>query len=94
MPSYPLEPFRIKVVEAIQQTSREERKQIIRSAKYNVFKVHSKDITVDLLTDSGTSAMSDEQWAAMMRGDEAYAYARSYSRLDEAAQLAVKNFSK
>ncbi len=86
MPSYPLEPFRIKVVEAIRRTSHVEREQIIKAAKYNLFKIGSEDIAVDLLTDSGTSAMSDEQWAAMMRGDEAYAYARSLFRLEAAVQ--------
>jgi tryptophanase len=91
MPTYPPEPFRIKVVESIRRTSRGERQEIMRAAKFNVFKIRSQDITVDLLTDSGTSAMSDEQWAALMRGDEAYAYARSYYRL-EAVIREIFNF--
>jgi len=86
MPHYPSEPFRIKVVERIRRTTRVERKQIIAKAKYNVFKIRSDDITVDLLTDSGTSAMSDKQWAGMMQGDEAYAYARSFFNLEAAVK--------
>jgi tryptophanase len=92
MPTYPPEPFRIKVVEPIRRTTRTEREQIIKAARYNVFKVHSDDITVDLLTDSGTSAMSDNQWAGMMRGDEAYACARSFFSL-EAAVRQIFGFS-
>lgn len=84
MPTYPPEPFRIKMVEPIRRTTRPEREQIIKAAKYNVFKVHADDITVDLLTDSGTAAMSDNQWAGMMRGDESYACARSFFRLQDA----------
>jgi len=86
MPIYPPEPFRIKVIEHIRRTTRAEREQIIQSANYNVFKVRSADIIVDLLTDSGTGAMSDNQWAGIMRGDEAYAYARSFFSLEAAVK--------
>ena len=78
------EPFRIKSVSPIKVLTREERKAIIRSAHYNVFKIHSDTVFVDLLTDSGTSAMSDAQWAAIMLGDEAYASAPSWFHLEAA----------
>lgn len=83
MPKYVPEPFRIKSVEPIRLISREERLTAMQKAKYNVFGLHSEDIYIDLMTDSGTSAMSNQQWAAIMLGDEAYAGARSFFRLKE-----------
>ena len=74
----PFEPYRVKVVERIQRVSRAERFIHLQEAGYNVFKVPSTGIYIDLLTDSGTSAMSDRQWAALMTGDEAYACSRSF----------------
>ncbi|MBI1730023.1 tryptophanase [Candidatus Acetothermia bacterium] len=73
-----IEPFKIKVVEPIRMTTREEREIILREAKFNVFNIHSSHVLIDLLTDSGTSAMSSLQWSAIMRGDEAYAGAESF----------------
>ena len=75
-----IEPFRIKMVEPIKLTTREEREVLIRDAHLNTFLVRAEDVIIDLLTDSGTSAMSSEAWGALMRGDESYAGARSWYR--------------
>ncbi len=86
MKKYPVEPFKIKMVEPIKMLDRKERLIRIQEAKFNLFNLKAEDIFIDLLTDSGTSAMSDSQWAGIMRGDESYAGSRSFQHFQQSIQ--------
>lgn len=94
MAKYIAEPFKIKMVEPIKVNTREEREVALKKVHYNMFGLSSKDIYIDLLTDSGTSAMSDEQWSGMMKGDESYAGSRSFTNLEKSVKdvFGVKYF--
>src|ERR1700752_309676 len=81
-----IEPFRIHSVEPLRMTTPEHREDAMRTAGYNVFNIHSDDVLLDLLTDSGTGAMSRDQWAGIQRGDESYAGSPSWYRFLEAVQ--------
>lgn len=83
----PFEPFKCKVVEPIPITTGEHRAEALRRAGYNLFHLRSADVSIDLLTDSGTGAMSQEQWGALLRGDEAYAGAESFYRFEKVVRL-------
>jgi tyrosine phenol-lyase len=82
----PMEPFRIKMIEPLRSVSRRERETLLKQAGFNPFGIPAEKVTIDLLTDSGTSAMSDDQWAGIMTGDESYAGARNFFHLEESVR--------
>jgi len=83
---FPVEPYRIKVIEPIHLLPRDKREEVIRQSSFNIFNIAARDVFIDLLTDSGTSAMSDDQWAGMMKGDESYAGCSNYYNFVESIQ--------